>query len=70
MPAFTLALPVFEWQTSHRISEAWLLHELAPDASMATELVVITGANVVAAVTRFMLLRYWIFRRVRRARAL
>ncbi|WP_427018431.1 GtrA family protein [Pseudarthrobacter sp. P1] len=48
----------------------WLLHELAPDASMATELVVITGANVVAAVTRFMLLRYWIFRRVRRARAL
>ncbi|WP_051389049.1 GtrA family protein [Arthrobacter sp. 35W] len=48
----------------------WLLHDLAPDSSMLTELVVITAANVVAAVTRFLLLRYWIFRRVRRARAL
>lgn len=48
----------------------WLLHELAPNASITTELLVITAANVVAAVTRFLLLRYWIFRRVRRALAL
>lgn len=44
----------------------WLLHALAPQASVFEELLVITAANVVAAVTRFLLLRYWIFRRVRR----
>ncbi len=44
----------------------WLLHALAPDASFVDELLVITAANVLAATTRFLLLRYWIFRRVRR----
>ncbi|MFI5085135.1 MAG: GtrA family protein [Actinomycetales bacterium] len=44
----------------------WLLHHLAPDASVLDELLTITGANVIAAVTRFTLLRYWIFRRARR----
>jgi len=43
----------------------WLLHALDTDASVMAELVVITIANVVAAVTRFLMLRYWIFRRVR-----
>ncbi|MBG0741469.1 GtrA family protein [Paeniglutamicibacter antarcticus] len=43
----------------------WLLHTVAPDASVLDELLVITAANVLAAVTRFLLLRYWIFRRIR-----
>ncbi len=43
----------------------WLLHTVAPGASVLDELLVITAANVVAAVTRFLLLRYWIFRRIR-----
>lgn len=43
----------------------WLLHALDTDASVMAELVIITIANVVAAVTRFLMLRYWIFRRVR-----
>ncbi len=43
----------------------WLLHTVAPGASVLDELLVITAANVLAAVTRFLLLRYWIFRRLR-----
>ncbi|WP_267546095.1 GtrA family protein [Arthrobacter sp. H14-L1] len=43
----------------------WLLHTVAPGASFLDELLVITAANVLAAVTRFLLLRYWIFRRIR-----
>lgn len=43
----------------------WLLHTLAPRASIITELAVITVANVLAAISRFVLLRYWIFRRLR-----
>jgi len=45
----------------------WLLHALLPDASVLDELLTITAANILAAVTRFTLLRYWIFRRVRNA---
>jgi putative flippase GtrA len=45
----------------------WLLHALAPEASVLDELLTITAANVLAAVTRFLLLRYWIFRRIRHA---
>ncbi|WP_207346374.1 GtrA family protein [Arthrobacter sp. E3] len=43
-----------------------LLHQVLPDASMALELSVIVLGNVASAVTRFLLLRYWIFRRLRR----
>jgi len=44
-----------------------LLHTLLPEASVLDELLTITAANVLAAVTRFLLLRYWIFRRIRHA---
>ncbi len=43
-----------------------LLHQVLPDASIALELVVIVLGNAASAVTRFLLLRYWIFRRLRR----
>lgn len=43
----------------------WVLHQVAPGASVVTELAVIVLGNVASAVTRFLLLRYWIFRRVR-----
>lgn len=43
----------------------WALHEISPNASIFVELAVIVLANVTSAVTRFLLLRYWIFRRVR-----
>lgn len=43
----------------------WLLHQINPAASIAVELSVIVLGNVASAVTRFVLLRYWIFRRVR-----
>jgi putative flippase GtrA len=43
----------------------WLLHEVSPGAGIVTELVVIALGNVASAVTRFLLLRYWIFRRLR-----
>lgn len=46
----------------------WLLHEFSPDASLVAELFVITLGNVASAITRFVLLRYWIFRRVRKGR--
>ncbi|MFQ4147367.1 GtrA family protein [Arthrobacter sp. LAPM80] len=43
----------------------WLLHEVDPGASIMLELAVIVLGNVASAVTRFLLLRYWIFHRVR-----
>lgn len=43
----------------------WVLHEASPNASIVLELAVIVLGNVASAVTRFLLLRYWIFRRVR-----
>ncbi|MDJ0313141.1 GtrA family protein [Arthrobacter sp. H35-D1] len=43
-----------------------LLHQVLPDASITLELLVIVLGNVASAVTRFLLLRYWIFRRLRR----
>ncbi|MCQ9163243.1 GtrA family protein [Arthrobacter sp. STN4] len=42
-----------------------VLHAVSPKASLATELAVIVLGNVASAVTRFVLLRYWIFRRLR-----
>lgn len=47
----------------------WVLHHAAPEASIVTELAVIVLGNVASAITRFVLLRYWIFRRVRHAGA-
>lgn len=43
----------------------WLLEVIAPDASIVVELAVIVAGNIASAVTRFLLLRYWIFRRLR-----
>lgn len=43
----------------------WVLHHVSPGASIGVELVVIVLGNVASAVTRFVLLRYWVFRRVR-----
>jgi hypothetical protein len=39
-----------------------LLEALAPDASRAVELGVLTAANVVATLLRFVLYRAWVFR--------
>ncbi|WP_160318918.1 GtrA family protein [Arthrobacter sp. ERGS1:01] len=45
----------------------WLLEVIAPHASIVVELAVIVLGNVLSAVTRFLMLRYWIFRRLRKA---
>ena len=43
----------------------WVLHQASPDASIVVELTVIVLGNAASAVTRFLLLRHWIFRRVK-----
>ncbi|WP_442214319.1 GtrA family protein [Specibacter sp. RAF43] len=43
----------------------WVLGAAWPHAPIVAELVVITLGNVASAITRFILLRYWIFRRLR-----
>lgn len=43
----------------------WLLQEFDPGASLMLVLSVIVLGNVASATTRFLLLRYWIFRRAR-----
>lgn len=51
-------------------SLAWLvtssslaaLHTIAPDSSSAIELMTLTGANIIATLMRFVLLRIWVFR--------
>lgn len=47
----------------------WLLHQLVVGPALTTELAVIVLGNMASALTRFLLLRYWIFRRVLSARA-
>ncbi|MHA7269761.1 GtrA family protein [Arthrobacter sp. HLT1-20] len=47
----------------------WVLHQVLPTASLLVELVVIVAGNVASAVTRFLMMRYWIFRRLRRPAA-
>jgi len=42
-----------------------LLHLTAPHASVAAEIVLLTGANAAATITRFYLLRVWFERRAR-----
>lgn len=44
-------------------SSLWLLHAIVRQPSLAVEVITITAANVLAALTRFLLLRHWIFRR-------
>ncbi|WP_394940778.1 GtrA family protein [Psychromicrobium sp. YIM B11713] len=46
-------------------SSLWLLHAFNPNPTVMEDVLTITAANVLAAVSRFLLLRYWIFRRVR-----
>lgn len=43
----------------------WFLGEIAPHASIVLELIFIVLGNVASAVMRFLLMRYWIFRRAR-----
>jgi putative flippase GtrA len=43
------------------------LHLLAPTAARAVELAVLTAANLIATVLRFVLLRVWVFRARRSA---
>jgi putative flippase GtrA len=43
------------------------LHAINPQASAGTELIVLTFANLLATVLRFVLLRVWVFRSERRA---
>jgi hypothetical protein len=43
------------------------LHALDPRASSIADLAMLTFANLVATVIRFVLLRVWVFRRQRRA---
>lgn len=45
------------------------LHAIVPDASARLQLVVLTVANLVATLVRFVLLRLWVFRASRRAPA-
>ncbi len=44
----------------------WVLREVSPNAPLLVELAVIVGGNAASAVTRFLMMRYWIFRRLRR----
>ncbi|MHA7305544.1 GtrA family protein [Arthrobacter sp. TMN-49] len=44
----------------------WVLHNASPNASLVVALAVIVAGNVASAVTRFLMMRYWIFRRLRR----
>lgn len=43
-----------------------VLHATAPGSSHATEIVVLTGANLVATLVRFVLFKVWVFRSRRR----
>lgn len=44
----------------------WILLTAVPDAPMALELAVIVLGNVASAISRFLLLKFWIFRRAHR----
>lgn len=46
----------------------WLLGEIAPHATIVVVLAVIVLGNILSAATRFLLMRYWIFRRLRPSR--
>ncbi|TNB70740.1 glycosyltransferase [Arthrobacter sp. BB-1] len=55
-------LVVFSLAWSLTSSSLLALHAISPDASSTMELVTLTGANVLATLMRFVLLRIWVFR--------
>ncbi|ADX73877.1 glycosyl transferase [Pseudarthrobacter phenanthrenivorans Sphe3] len=55
-------LVVFSLAWSLTSSSLMALHVISPDASSTMELVTLTGANVLATLMRFVLLRIWVFR--------
>ena len=55
-------LVVFGLAWSITSSSLIALHTVSPDASSSTELVALTGANILATLMRFVLLRIWVFR--------
>ncbi|WP_406637126.1 glycosyltransferase [Pseudarthrobacter quantipunctorum] len=61
-------LVVFALAWSITSSSLLALHAIAPNSSSTMELVTLTGANVLATLMRFVLLRVWVFR-VRKAEA-
>ncbi|UEL27541.1 bifunctional glycosyltransferase family 2/GtrA family protein [Pseudarthrobacter sp. L1SW] len=55
-------LVVFALAWSITSSSLLVLHTVAPDSSSTMELVTLTGANILATLMRFVLLRIWVFR--------
>lgn len=55
-------LVVFALAWSITSSSLSALHAITPDASSTMELMTLTGANIVATLMRFVLLRIWVFR--------
>ena len=53
---------VFMLAWSITSSSLFVLHAITPDASSSLELLALTGANVLATLMRFALLRIWVFR--------
>lgn len=61
-------LVVFTLAWTLTSSSLLVLHAVSPGASSAVELITLTGANILATLMRFALLRLWVFR-VRSSRA-
>ena len=55
-------LVVFALAWSITSSSLLVLHAITPDSSSTMELVTLTGANILATLMRFVLLRIWVFR--------
>lgn len=55
-------LVVFALAWSITSSSLLVLHAVTPDSSSTMELVTLTGANIIATLMRFVLLRIWVFR--------
>ncbi|MGX1160161.1 GtrA-like protein [Arthrobacter sp. SLBN-100] len=55
-------LVVFALAWSITSSSLLVLHTITPDSSSTMELVTLTGANILATLMRFALLRIWVFR--------
>ena len=55
-------LIVFALAWSITSSSLLVLHTLVPDSSSTMELMALTGANILATLMRFVLLRIWVFR--------
>lgn len=59
----TQGLLVFALGLALTSGSLWLLHALAPAAPHGAEVIVLTTANLVTTVARFLAMRWWIFRR-------